>query len=134
MRRRQVIQAALGLALGAACKGASGPTDPVWGKEPCAHCAMLVGDRRYAAQALDDGDHFYFDDIGCMVLWLEGRGRARSWVRGGGGTTWVEAATARYAAGAGTPMDFGFEPREGGETPWSEVRAAVLRKNAGSQR
>lgn len=129
---------ALGLtmaaSLGWGCKGASGPTDPVWGKEPCAHCAMLVSDRRYAAQAVDDGDHFYFDDIGCMVLWLEQHARARSWVRGGGGTSWVDAGGARYGAGAATPMDFGFEPRADGAVAWDEVRAAVVRKNGGSQR
>ncbi len=138
MKRRQVLAAALGLsmiaALGSACKGANDPADPVWGKEPCAHCAMLVSDRRYAAQAVDDGDHFYFDDIGCMVLWLEGRARARSWVRGDGGTTWVDAGRARYGSGAATPMDFGFEPQADGAVAWDELRSAVLRKNGGSQR
>jgi len=121
-------------ALETACKDSSGPLDPVWGKEPCAHCAMLVGDRRYAAQVLDDGDHFYFDDIGCMALWLEAHRGARSWVRGDGGTRWIEAATARYASGAGTPMDFGFEARAEGQMAWGEVRAAVLRKNDRSRR
>jgi len=33
------------------CEDPATPKDPVWGKQPCASCAMLVSDPRFAAQA-----------------------------------------------------------------------------------
>ena len=116
--------------LGSACEKTDVPTDPVWGKEACAHCSMLVGDRRYAAQAVAGGERRYFDDIGCMVLWMEDR-RSRPdhvWVRSR--DRWVDAESARYARGAKTPMDFGLEARPDDGIGWDEARAHVLAKRS----
>ncbi len=124
--------AAVLLALGSACEKTDAPAEPVWGKQACAHCGMLVGDRRYAAQAVLAGERKYFDDIGCMVLWTdEQKSRPeRSWVRAG--DAWVDAAQARYASGAKTPMDFGFEARPASAgsagVGWDEARAQLLAK------
>lgn len=120
---------ALGLA---ACERLDAATDPVWGKEPCAHCAMLVGDRRHAAQIVTESQRRYFDDIGCYVLWAEERPGAarRAWVRDASGAQWIDAKSATYVHGARTPMDFGFEARAAaaGEraVKWDEMRAAVV--------
>jgi hypothetical protein len=119
-------------ALVVACTKMDEPTDPAWGKEPCAHCAMLVDDRRHAAQVSTGGDRRFFDDVGCMVLWLEEHGRRadHTWARDADGTRWVDARSAHYSAGAKTPMDFGFEARSGGELGWDEMVGRVVAKRS----
>jgi hypothetical protein len=103
------------------CGGAGGPTDPVWGKQPCGHCAMVVSERRHAAQAtVDGGPPLYFDDLGCLALWLEGHAGAKAWARDAEGR-WVDATQARYATGAKTPMGFGFETDPKGAASWADV-------------
>jgi copper chaperone NosL len=132
---RRSALAVLVVALAAvACKQTDAAAEPVWGKEPCAHCKMLVSDKRYAAQLVDEaGDHRFFDDIGCMVLFMDARKPPeRVWVRESTSGTWVDARTARYVQGARTPMDFGFEARNDGTIAFEAVRAAVLAKKRGS--
>jgi len=128
MSRRTLLAILLGAAL-AACARTDGAIEPVWGKQPCAHCAMVLSDKRFGAQLVTDaGDRFHFDDAGCMVLFVEEhRGHVRrAWVRDAQSGAWLDAEKARYAAGAATPMDFGFEARAGGDLAWEDVRARVL--------
>ena len=133
MNRRSFLGVLAVVSAGLACVDTGDePKEPVGGKEPCAHCAMLVGDRAHAAQASLDGDRFYFDDVGCLVLWLEAKkgGGAAShvWVRDSEASRWLDARRARYASGARTPMDFGFEATSRGAAGWDDVRAAVIAK------
>ncbi len=135
MNRRRALLAltALVVGAGAACTKDDQPEDPAWGKQPCAHCAMLVSDKRFASQLVEGGERRYFDDVGCMVLWMEERKAtgARAWVRQG--DAWVSARSARFEPGARTPMDFGFEAKGDGPRGWDEVREQVLaRKRGGS--
>lgn len=119
------------LAFVAGCANDERPIDPVWGKQPCAHCAMLVGNKRSAAQLVTETkERRYFDDLGCMVVWTqEHAGSAKIlWARDAETGRWVEAKSARFANGARTPMDYGFEARAGGDASWTEVQAAVLAK------
>lgn len=112
-----------------ACATRLEPGEPVWGKEPCAHCSMLVSEKAPAAQVLlDQGQYKYFDDVGCLVLYLDSGGASpkASWVRSGEG--WKRAEEARYAP-AHTPMDFGFVGAAEG-VPFDEVRRAVRAKVA----
>jgi copper chaperone NosL len=130
MTRRALLQviAALGLA---ACTGSEGPVEPVWGKQPCAHCAMILSDRRFGAQLrTDDGEHLFYDDVGCMVLDIDqrGLGAPRAWARDGRSGRWLDARTARYLAGAPSPMDFGFEARAADGVAWDDLRVAVTAK------
>lgn len=108
------------------------PVDPVWGKQACGHCAMLVSEKPPSAQALlTDGTRVFFDDVGCLASWL-GREQVETrklWVRSPAGTDWVDATTARYSSNNPTPMDFGFIAAESG-IPWSEVRARVAARSA----
>jgi copper chaperone NosL len=117
----------------AACKQTDAAAEPVWGKEPCAHCKMLVSDKRYAAQVVDEvGEHRFFDDIGCMVLWMDSRKTPkRAWARDSASGMWLDARAAKYMQGARTPMDFGFEAREDGTIAFDAVRAAVVAKKRG---
>ena len=135
MTRRALLAALATVALVSACAKTDEPAEPVWGKEPCAHCAMIVGDRRYAAQLVAFGERKYFDDIGCMVVWLRDHGdkAERTWVRDVSGARWVDAKSARYMDGAQTPMDFGFETRDDG-VGWDEMRDRVLARSAQKKR
>jgi hypothetical protein len=110
-----------------ACDDATRAADPVWGKEACQSCAMLLSDPRFAAQlATEDGARVLFDDPGCMATWIaEGRGKVRrAWVRTAAGT-WVDARTARYARGQPSPMGFGFAVDEHGDAEWADVELAA---------
>ena len=129
MTRRELFGVAAALVvLAMACEKSDAPADPVWGKQACASCSMLIGDRRYAAQAVQGGERKYFDDIGCMVVWMESQKTKpeHAWVRSADG--WADATTARYAGDAKTPMDFGLEARASGGASWDEARALVLAK------
>lgn len=116
------------LTLLAACKGeGDAALDPVWGKQPCEHCKMLVDDRRSAAQAVVAGDRFYFDDVGCLVAWLsESKRDGRVWVRTEAGSGWIDARDARFVSGQKTPMDFGYVPSAAGDLDWGKVNEGVL--------
>jgi hypothetical protein len=89
---------------------------------------MLVTEKPPAAQlTLPDGTREFFDDVGCMVSWLDREGvtpRAM-WVRQG--DAWEPAARARYAPSARTPMDFGFVAAPDG-VGWQEVKDTVRAK------
>jgi len=42
------------------------------GTYQCSQCNMDIEDMNYAAQIVTkDGDTYFFDDIGCAVLWLD---------------------------------------------------------------
>ncbi|MCL2725181.1 MAG: nitrous oxide reductase accessory protein NosL [Polyangiaceae bacterium] len=129
MTRRSALMALCAAVL-VMCTNTREPVDPVWGREPCAHCKMLVGDRRFAAQAVNDGDRFFFDDIGCMVLWLDEHGHkpGATWVHDANANRWLDAKTARYEDGKKTPMDFGFEAHSEGGVGWDEMRTQVIAK------
>lgn len=126
-----LVSFSMGSAMG--CKSNDGPVDPVWGKEPCAYCRMLISERRYAAQAIDSGDRYYFDDIGCMVLWQRKHTAALLWVHQSPENKWLNATVAKYKSGVSSPMDFGFESSNDGSVSWADVSAAVLQKEGKRQ-
>lgn len=114
-----------------ACKPETpAPSEPVWGKQPCAHCLMLLSERRPAAQLmLADGTRMFFDDVGCMAEWLA-RGSERpaaAWVPGPDGVGWQDAFASRYSAGHRTPMDYGFLSADDGMT-FPQLQTAVRQK------
>ncbi|MBK9260579.1 MAG: nitrous oxide reductase accessory protein NosL [Polyangiaceae bacterium] len=130
MKRRWFLGSVVALATLVACEKVSEPNEPVWGKQPCAHCAMVISDKRHAAQIVSADERKYFDDIGCMIGWIHERKvePQKSWVRDTTSDKWVEATRARYVAGAHTPMDFGFEATMDKGISYDEMRAAVLAK------
>ena len=134
LSRRAAIVVLAGAIVAGACARSDAPAEPVWGKEPCAHCKMLVSDKRYAAQVAYDGDRYFFDDIGCMVLWMDARKPgAKAWVRSATSAEWLDARAAFYVAGARTPMDFGFEANARDGVPFDTARVAVLEKKRSSR-
>ena len=126
MNRRAALRAALAAIAIVACDDGSKPVDPVWGKQPCAACSMLVSERRHAAQLTTArGERHYFDDVGCLAHSLRhARPEARGmWARDESG--WVDAKQARYAKGLKTPMDYGFAASASGTASFDEVLAAL---------
>ncbi len=103
--------------LWACTRPADQPAEPVWGKQACDHCMMLISERPPAAQlTLPDGTRKFFDDVGCMIAWqaLAGAQPAHAWVHAADGAGWLDAHSARYRGGQRTPMDYGYLPgREG---------------------
>jgi hypothetical protein len=98
------------------CKGGNEeqlPVDFVWDREACEECKMALSDRHYSAQVIDhNGQAYFFDDIGCAILWLERqpwKDKARTWVNDVKTTEWIEASKANWLAGdPQTPMGYGF--------------------------
>jgi len=99
-----------------ACKGGNEeqlPVDFVWDREACEECKMALSDPHYSAQVVDPkGRAYYFDDIGCAILWLERqpwKDKARTWVNDVKTTEWIEAQKASWISGdPQTPMGYGF--------------------------
>lgn len=111
------------LALG--CENASRALEPVWGKQPCAHCAMLLSEPRFGAQLTTEaGERFYFDDPGCMAAFEHDRHPRvhAAWVHDAHG--WIDARSARFERAA-SPMDYGFAPSAGGAADWQAVERAA---------
>src|SRR5262245_38955530 len=52
----------------------AGPQPIAWDREPCGHCHMLIGDKRFAAQIITaDGQVVSFDDPGCLTRYVDER-------------------------------------------------------------
>lgn len=112
------------------CESADGPKDPVWGKQPCGSCAMLVSEPPHAAQLVTaDGTRVYFDDLGCMASWVLERNASppKMWVRDAAGA-WVDARSAKFKGGGKTPMDFGFSHAADGDASWADVERAAKKR------
>lgn len=127
-RARRVLSLAL-LAVASACTAEMAAEEPIWGKQPCGHCAMLVSDRAHGAQLVDTrGERLFFDDVGCMVAWEREHPQrmARHWVRRGDAQDWVAPEETGFQGGVRSPMDFGFQAvAAGGQASWGDVVTAV---------
>jgi len=79
-------------------------------------CKMLIKSVENTAEVVaPDGRTWFFDDPGCMVLWLEGKPfkeRAKLWVHTMDTHRWVDAKMAHYGVRDHTAMHYGFGARE----------------------
>jgi hypothetical protein len=112
-RTRRLVGASLLLAL--SCQSVEQPEDPVWGKQSCGSCAMLVSDRHFAGQAITArGERLFFDDPGCLATYVSQHdGVQHAWLMSARGQ-WIDAEKAHFEAGAKSPMDYGFQVTEAG--------------------
>jgi len=119
------------------CKGGNPeqlPVDFVWDQVACETCRMALSDRRYSAQVIDHrGRPYYFDDIGCAILWLEKqpwKERARTWVNDAQSGEWIDAREANWIYGdPKTPMGYGFAATRSpvdDRLAWEEVRQRMI--------
>lgn len=120
----------LALVLLFACEDVDLPLAPAWGKERCGNCSMVVGDRRFAGQAINERqERLFFDDPGCLATYVANHPRTRhAWVLSQG--RWLDAGHARFAAGAKSPMDYGFEATSDGTLDWAAVLSAARALNS----
>ncbi len=89
------------------------PVDFVWDRVACEECKMALSDRRYSVQIIHpDGRPYFFDDIGCAILWIRRQSwkdKARTWVNDVNTKEWIEAEKANWIYGDPlTPMGYGF--------------------------
>lgn len=106
---RIALLAPLWLLLSCGAQPTTGPVEPIWDRDACEHCRMVVSDRRFAAQvrSADTGKVRHFDDPGCAVL--SGIGdQDEIWVRDPGGSEWLDGRHVRFSSGHTTPMGYGF--------------------------
>ena len=123
-----------------ACKGGNEeqlPVDFVWDREDCEECKMALSDPHYSAQVIyPKGKAYFFDDIGCAILWLDRqpwKDEARTWVNDVKTTEWIEAKKANWISGdPQTPMGYGFAAtlsQVGNALDYEEVKKSMISGN-----
>ena len=97
-------------------------------------CAMLLKSERNALEVVaPDGRTWFFDDPGCMILWIEKkpfRDQAKIWVHTIDTKRWVDARKAYYGISDRTEMKYGFGAREhesNSTIDFNEMRLRMLR-------
>ena len=88
------------------------PMDIVPNKMLDPQCKMYIETQKHSAQViLQDHRTYFFDDVGCMVLWLksfDSKMRYFPYVFTEDTHRWLEADKACYKIGIHTPMHYGF--------------------------
>lgn len=82
-----------------------------WHKQACAHCQMLIGEPRHAAQLITrDGEVLSFDDPGCALRFVSERNPQihRLWFHHGHDERWLTAQQVGFTTNGNTPMGFGL--------------------------
>ena len=98
----------------------------------CSECNMVVEDLDYMAEVVrEDGVTYFFDDIGCVVLWLESNKLENPTLltKTLDSKSWISATEAWYTRTANSPMGYGFaayEKKSEGFIPYSEMRLLML--------
>ena len=98
----------------------------------CSQCNMFVSKLDYATQAVkENGDTYFFDDIGCMVEWLNTHsdGIVKLYVKTVDTKIWKEVHSVHYSRIAPSPMGYGFaavEASKEGLISFSKVKAYIL--------
>ncbi len=97
-------------------------------------CKMIITDTTHAAEVVaPNGNTWFFDDPGCMILWLEDKPfktQATLWVKAVDTGKWIDAKKAWYTRTDNTPMHYGFGARETkseGLISFEEMRLKMLR-------
>lgn len=106
------VIAALGIALSLTWleRPPSGPVEPVWDFERCAHCRMHLSERSYAAQFhAGSGEVAFFDDPGCLLLWRAETGATgTAYFRHVEAERWIAEPEAVFVSAEQTPMGWGL--------------------------
>jgi hypothetical protein len=98
----------------------------------CSQCKMFVKKLDYATQAVkQNGDTYFFDDIGCMVKWLKNdvKDIVKMYVKSLDTHRWIEVQKAHYSRIAPSPMGYGFaalEKEKEGLISFEEVKTYIL--------
>jgi copper chaperone NosL len=98
------------------------------------YCKMIITTERNSMQVVSpDGDTWFFDDPGCMVLWIQDKSfkdDAKLWVHTIDTKRWIDAKKAWYGVVDRTEMHYGFGARENeveGTIDYKEMELRMLR-------
>ncbi len=98
------------------------------------YCKMLITTQRNSMQVVSpEGKTWFFDDPGCMVLWLQDKAfkaDANVWVYTIDSKKWIDAKKAWYGVKDHTEMHYGFGAREKkteGTIDFNEMEIRMLR-------
>jgi len=111
----------------------SGAKDPQTKSRICPQCHMEVDkSNEHSASIVKNGTIYYFDDIGCLILWShENKLDAKlAMVFTKDSARYIEAKDAHYKIGGKTPMSYGFVAFENSvedEIDFDEVSIKMLR-------
>lgn len=90
------------------------PVELVLGRYQDTQCGMAIRRLADSAQVVSpDGRTRFFDDVGCMALWIENKpykDDVRIWVYARDAEGWIDGTTAWYSLSDETPMRYGFAP------------------------
>ncbi|WP_295421043.1 hypothetical protein [Sulfurovum sp.] len=98
----------------------------------CSECNMDVEKLEYAAQIItENGDTYFFDDIGCVVLWLENHKPdiVKILTQTLDTHHWIDVKKAWYTRISHDPMGYGFaalEVKKEGLIPYEEMKILML--------
>jgi nitrous oxide reductase accessory protein NosL len=97
-------------------------------------CAMTITSQNHACEVVSpSGKTWFFDDIGCLVKWLESKefkDDAVLWTHAEDTQNWIDAKKAWYVRDDHTPMHYGFGAREEkkeGMLDFQQMRLMMLR-------
>lgn len=101
----------------------------------CPQCYMYLVGKQYTAQAINaEKKTTFFDDVGCLILWIEENHKDEDivqWVYTLDTHKWVYAQNAFYSTDdTKTPMEYGFaayENNKDGFIDYDEMRLRMLR-------
>lgn len=127
----KIINIMMLIFLSIACeKGMAKPQEPIWGKESCGRCRMILSEKRYAVQRiLNSGQIIFYDDMNCALLDPTHKDEGKLYVRPFGGDDWVAAEGARYNSGFQTPMNSAIGAmKNGGLLNFKEVQKLISGK------
>ncbi len=98
----------------------------------CSECNMEVEYLKYQAQLITkDGVTYFFDDIGCVALWLKNRTSEDATIVTMTLDThnWIDVKKAWYTRTASSPMGYGmaaYEHKKEGFIPYEEMSLLML--------
>lgn len=101
----------------------------------CPQCHMYLVGKTHTAQVVDKrGKTHFFDDIGCVILWLRDEKIAPEdvviWVFSLDTKRYIHAKEAFYSLNERTPMEYGFgayEAKTQERIPFEQMRLHMLR-------
>jgi len=103
-------------------------------RDMCERCKMVISDRNYVAQIVENNRAYNFDDIGCALLWLdkkppEWQKRAKFYIADSKSGEFIDMAIAHWSSGHTTPMDYGIgaskDAKGEGEISFEDVKKRI---------
>ena len=101
----------------------------------CPQCAMYLVGKQHSVQLIDESKKtYFFDDIGCAILWLKDQKKELKgmtlWVYSLDTKRYIDGLRAHYLLGEETPMHYGFgayENQHENTLGFEEMRLKMLR-------